>query len=54
MLISTKISSVEKNYKYFISYMMMILKLNNYKYEICKDTSYVKSYGGETKCMYFY
>ena len=54
ILVSNKISSDEKNYKYFIGCLY-----NDYKvkplhiYCFQKMSTYVKSYDGQTKWMYF-
>ena len=42
--ICNKVSSGDKYYKYFIGYLYWLLP---------KTSAYVKSYDGQTKCLYF-
>ena len=43
----------KKNYKYFIGYLYKDLKVNSLHILLPKTSAYVKSYGGQTKWMYF-
>ena len=52
MLISNKISSGEKNYKYFIGYMFDY-KMTPLRITLLKVSPRVKSYDGKTKWTYF-
>ena len=53
ILISKKISSVEKIYKYFIGYMVDYCKIKPLCISLLKTSAYVKIYDGETKWIYF-
>ena len=53
MLISTKISRGEKNYKYFIGYLNGDYKIKPLRIILPKISAYIKSYDGETKWMHF-
>ena len=52
VLVSTKVSSGEKNFKYFIGYFY-----NDYKVKplhiVLKTSEYVKGYDGQTEWIYF-
>ena len=48
VLVSNKISSGEKNYKYFIGFKVKLLRIM-----LAKTSAYRKSYDGQTKWMYF-
>ena len=52
--ISNKISSGEKNYKYFICYLYNDYKVKPLYPMLPKTCAYVKSYNGKTKWMYFF
>ena len=54
MLISKKISSGEKDYKYFIGYVDDDYKIKPVHTMLSKTSAYVKSCDGETKWMYFF
>ena len=49
VLISNKISSGQKNYKYFIGYVDRDYKINPIWYNYFKHSGYVKSYDNENK-----
>ena len=51
VLVSNKISFVEKNYKYFIGYLYNDNKPLHIMFP--KTSVYVESYDGQTKWMYF-
>ena len=51
VLLSNKIFSSEKSYKYFIGYLDDNLKIKLLHIMLPKTSVYVKSYDGETKCM---
>ena len=53
VLVSKKISSGEKNYKYFIGHLYNDYKLKTIHVILPKISAYVKSYNGRTKWMYF-
>ena len=53
VLVFSKISSGEKNYKYFIGYLHNDHKVKPLHIMLPKVSAYVKSYSGQTKCMYF-
>ena len=53
ILVSNKISSGEKNYKYFIGYLYNDRKFKSLHIMFPKASAYVKSYDGQTKQMYF-
>ena len=53
VLVSNKISFGEKNYKYFIGYLYNGNKVKPLNIMLPKTSSYVKSYDGHTKWMYF-
>ena len=53
VLVSKKISSGEKNYKYFIGYLCNDQKVNPLHIMLPKRSIYVKSYNGQTKWIYF-
>ena len=53
VLVSNKISFVEKNYKYFICYLYNNHKVKAIHIMSPKTSAYVKSYDGQTKWMYF-
>ena len=50
---SSKISSGEKNYKYFIGYFYNDQKFKPLHIMLPKTSAYVKIYDGQTKWMYF-
>ena len=52
-LISSKIFSSRKNYKYFIGYMDDVYKTNAFSIILQKMNAYVKSSDDETKWMHF-
>ena len=54
LLVSNKISSVEKNYEYFISHLYNDHKVKPLHIMLFKTSVYVKSYDGQTKWMYFF
>ena len=54
VLLSNKISSDEKNYKYFIGYLYNDLKAKPLHTLIPKGSAYEKIYDGKTKWMYFF
>ena len=49
VLVSKKISSGEKNYKYFIGYLYNDYKVKPLHKMLPKTSAYVKSYDGQTK-----
>ena len=49
VLVSKKISSGEKNYKYFIGYLYNDQKVKLLQIMLPKTSAYVKSYDGQTK-----
>ena len=49
ILVSNKISSDEKNYKYFIGYLYNDRKFKSLHIMLLKASAYVKSYDGQTK-----
>ena len=53
MLVSKKISSGEKNYKYFLGYLYNDHKNKSLHIMLPKTSPYVKSCDGQTKWMYF-
>ena len=53
LLVSNKISSSGKNYKYFVSYLYNDYKVKPLHIKLPKTSTYVKSYDGQTKWMYF-
>ena len=53
VLVSNKISFVEKNYKYFIGYLYNDNKVKPLHIMFPKTSAYVESYDGQTKWMYF-
>ena len=53
MLVSNKISFGEKNYRYFIGYLYNGNKVKPLNIVLSKTSTYVKSYDGQTKWMYF-
>ena len=53
VLVSNKISSNEKNYKYFIGYLYNDYKVKPLHTMLPKMSAYVKSYDWQTKWMYF-
>ena len=53
VLVSNKISSDEKNYKYFISYLCTDYKIKTLHKSFPKTSAYVKIYDGQTKSIYF-
>ena len=53
VLLSNKISSGEKNYEYFIDYLHDDFKVKPLYIMLPETSSYVKSYHGQTKLMYF-
>ena len=53
VLVSNKISSGEKNYKYFMFYLYNDYKVKPLHIMLPKRRAYVKSCDGQTKWMYF-
>ena len=53
ILISNKISSGEKHYRYFIGYMNDDFKIKSLHIMLPKTSACVKSYDSETKWTYF-
>ena len=53
LLVPNKISSGEKNYKYFIGYLYDDYKTKSLHMMLPKRRPYVKGYDGQTKWMYF-
>ena len=50
---SIMVSSAKKHYKYFIGYKYDDHKIKPLHIMLPKTKAYVKSYEGQTKCMYF-
>ena len=50
---STKISSGEKSYKYFIGYMYDDYKIKPLRIMLPKMNDYVRTYDGKNKWIYF-
>ena len=53
LLVPNKISSGEKNYKYFIGYLYDDYKTKSLHMMLPKRRPYVKGYDGQTTWMYF-
>ena len=53
VLVSNKISSGEKNYKYFFGYLYNDYKVKPLHIMLSKTSAYIKSSDGQTKWMYF-
>ena len=53
VLILSKISSGEKNYKYFIGYLLNDHKVKPFHIMLPKTSAYVKRYDGQTRWIYF-
>ena len=53
VLVSNKISSGEKNYKYFIGYLHNDYKVKPLHIILPKTSTYVKIYDGQSKLMNF-
>ena len=53
VVVSDKISFGERNYKYFIGYLYNDHKVKPLHIMFPKTSTYVKSYDGKTKWMYF-
>ena len=53
VLISNKISFVEKIYKYFVGYLYNDRIVKSLHIMLPRTSAYVKSYDGQTKWMYF-
>ena len=53
VLVSNKISFGEKNYKCFFGYLYNDNKVKPLQIMLPKRSTYVKSYDGQTKWMYF-
>ena len=53
MRVSSKISSGEKNYKYFTGYLYNDYEVKSLHIMLPKTSAYIKIYHGQTKCMYF-
>ena len=53
VLVSSKISSAEKKYEYFIGYLYDDYKVKLLYKMLPKTSAYVKSYDRQTKWMYF-
>ena len=53
LLVSNKISFVEKNYKYFVDYLYNDHKVRPLHVMLPKTSPYVKDYDDQTKWMYF-
>ena len=53
VLVSNKIYFGEENYKFFIGYLYNNHKVKPLHIVLTKTSSYVKSYDGQTKLMYF-
>ena len=53
ILVSSKISSGEKKYKYFIYYLYNNFKVKLLHIILPKTSAYVKGFDGETKWMHF-
>ena len=54
VLVSNKISLREKNYNYFIGYLYDDNRVNPLYIMLPKTSTYVKSYDGQGKWMYFF
>ena len=54
ILLFGKVSSGEKNCKYFIGYMDDHYKIKPFSIILPKFRAYVNRYGDESKCMYFW
>ena len=54
VLVSNKFSFSEKKYKYFIGYLYNDNKAKALHIMLPKTSTYVKSYDGQTKWMYFF
>ena len=52
-LVSKKIASGKKKYKYFIGYLYNDYKVKPLQIMLPKTSAYVKGYHGQTKWMYF-
>ena len=52
-LVISKISSGEKNYKYFIDYLYNDHKIKPLHIMLPKTSTYGKRYDGQTNCVYF-
>ena len=53
VLVSDEISSGKKNYTYFLGYLYDDYKIKSLHVMLAKTSTYVKSYAGQTKLMYF-
>ena len=53
LLVSNKICSGKKNYKFFIGYLHDDDKVKSLHIMLPKTSAYVKSYDGQTKWKYF-
>ena len=53
VLVSSKISFVERNYEYFIGYLYNYNKVKPLNIKLPKTSAFVKSYNRQTKWMYF-
>ena len=53
VLVTKKICSGEKNYKYFIGYLYDNYKIKSLHIMLPKTSAYVKSYDSQTKWVYF-
>ena len=53
LLVSNEISSSGKNYKYFVNYLYNDYKVKPFNIKLPKTSTYVKSYDGQAKWMYF-
>ena len=53
VLVSSKTSSDERNYKYFVFYLCNDHKVKPLHIMLPKASAYVKSYDEQTKWMYF-
>ena len=53
VLVSNKISSSEKNFKYFIDYLHDDYEIKSLYMMLPETRAYVKSYDDQTKWMYF-
>ena len=53
VLVSSKTSSGERNYKYFVCYLCNDHKVKPLHIMLPKASAYVKSYDEQTKWMYF-
>ena len=52
VLVSDKISSGKRNYRYFIGYLYDDYKIKPLHIMLPKTSAYVKSYDGQTRWMY--